>query len=253
MGKFWKGVEGLVKQPLNDVKWMIDETKNVGKPLLRGDFEGAGKAFGHTFGNHNEMMADTITIPLFGENKLQKNPDAVAGAIIGSIFAAPVIGGAMGGGAGGTAGGLSTAANGTAGQMAGAAGQSVYAPTAALGTSGTMTATGTPVATTGAISGGSGQAIAPALSGAQAPAGVSAATSTGEKQIAEQIQDLMGRGGQQQKQEERPRPMQLQDQRRLTQRIAPQQQQPQRPTIASYTSNLPPEIMQLLQQLMSRR
>lgn len=253
MGKFWKGVEGLVKQPLNDVKWMIDETKNVGKPLLRGDFEGAGKAFGHTFGNHNQLMADNITIPLFGENKLQKNPDAVAGAIIGSIFAAPVIGGAMGGGAGGTAGGLSTAANGTAGQMAGAAGQSVYAPTAALSTTGTtMTAAGTPVATTGAISGGSGQAIAPALSGAQAPAGVSAATTTGEKQIAEQVQDLMGRGGQQQKQEEQRRPMQLTDQRRQVQRIAPQQQ-PQRPTIASSTSNIPPELMQLLQQFMSRK
>lgn len=151
MSNFLNGLKGIALHPVNEAKWMLNETKNVGKPLLKGDFSEAFDQFKGTFGRHQDMMSNTITVPLLGDNKVSNNSDAIAGAIIGSIFAAPL----MAGQAGSTTGGLSTAANGTAGSMAGSAGQSVYAPTAALGKAGTMTATQTPLATTGA---GLGQA-----------------------------------------------------------------------------------------------
>lgn len=104
MANFFEGVGNLLKHPIDEVKWMWDETKNIGKPLLKGDLGESFDQFKGSFGRHNEMMED-ITVPLGGRNKLTENPDAAAGAILGSIFAAPVIGGAMGGGSGAGASG----------------------------------------------------------------------------------------------------------------------------------------------------
>ena len=226
MGKFWKGVEGLVKQPLNDVKWMLRETKNVGKPLLRGDFEGAGKAFGHTFGNHNQLMADKITIPLFGENKLQKNPDAVAGAIIGSIFAAPAMAGAAGGTSGGTAG---QAANvGWSGGAKLGLGNAAYTPTTTFGQTAGGVQSGaayTPTTTFGQLaSTGVGQS-----GGTIAGSGLSAPQAASQATTQSQIQDLVKQqmGGQQNNQREQEEQRRLQEQERLRQFMQSQSRMPQ--------------------------
>lgn len=104
MANFFEGIGNLLKHPIDEAKWMWDETKNIGKPLLKGDISESFDQFKGSFGRHNEMMED-ITVPLGGHNKLTENPDAAAGAILGSIFAAPVIGGAFGGGSGAGASG----------------------------------------------------------------------------------------------------------------------------------------------------
>ncbi|UZV39638.1 hypothetical protein APT65_00023 [Trabzonvirus APT65] len=123
MANFFEGIEGILKHPINEAKWMWDETKNVGKPLLKGDIGKSWGAFKDSFGNHQDMMSDTITTPLGGHNKLTENSDAVAGAIIGSIFAAPLMAGGSagaGGGAGGsTAAGTSGGGFGSGGAFSG--------------------------------------------------------------------------------------------------------------------------------------
>lgn len=103
MANFFEGVGNLLKHPIDEAKWMLDETKGVVKPLLKGDISESWDSFKGSFGRHNDMMED-ITVPLGGRNKITENPDAAAGAIIGSIFAAPVIGGAMGGSSGASSG-----------------------------------------------------------------------------------------------------------------------------------------------------
>lgn len=121
MSNFFDGIKGLLMHPINEVKWMAQETKDVGKPLLKGDFSEAFKQFKGTFGDHQEMMSNTITKPLLGDNKISNNSDAIAGAIIGSILAAPFIGGAMGGSAGaagGGTGGTAASTGATAGSQA---------------------------------------------------------------------------------------------------------------------------------------
>lgn len=106
MANFFEGVENLLKHPIDEIKWMADETKGVLKPLAKGDVSESWDSFKGSFGRHNKMMED-ITVPLGGRNKITENPDAAAGAIIGSIFAAPAIGGAMGG-SGSSFGGFGT-------------------------------------------------------------------------------------------------------------------------------------------------
>lgn len=105
MANFFKGVENLLKHPIDEAKWMLDETKGVVKPLLKGDVSESWDSFKGSFGRHNDMMED-ITVPLGGRNKITENPDAAAGAIIGSIFAAPAIGGMFGGGGGASGSGF---------------------------------------------------------------------------------------------------------------------------------------------------
>lgn len=107
MANFFEGVENLLKHPIDEAKWMFDETKGVLKPLLKGDVSESWDSFKGSFGRHNKMMED-ITVPLGGRNKLTENPDAVAGTIIGGILAAPAIGGAVGGSSGGGFGGFGT-------------------------------------------------------------------------------------------------------------------------------------------------
>lgn len=123
MSNFLKGIEGVLKHPLNEAKYMLNQTKEIGKPLLKGDFQEAFDEFKGSFGDHQDMMQDTITVPLLGDNKVARNSDAIAGAIIGSIFAAPAISGAMGGTSGG--------AGGTAGQTAASTSTQTAASTAA--------------------------------------------------------------------------------------------------------------------------
>ncbi|QDH46513.1 hypothetical protein LAh8_81 [Aeromonas phage LAh_8] len=146
MANFFKGLEGILKHPINEAKWMWDETKNVGKPLLKGDIGESWDQFTGSFGRHQDMMSDTITTPLGGHNKLTENSDAVAGAIIGGILAAPAMaaggGSAAGGGAGGAGGGFAgfsgapaTATGGWGGGAQLSLGSSAYAPSTAFGQS----------------------------------------------------------------------------------------------------------------------
>lgn len=91
MANFFEGIGNALKHPIDEVKWMWDSTKGV----LSGD-----KKLKDIPGDHQEMMND-ITVPLLGNNKLAKNSDAVAGAVVGGILAAPMLAGAGGGSAAG--------------------------------------------------------------------------------------------------------------------------------------------------------
>lgn len=140
MANFFEGIEGILKHPINEAKWMWDETKNVGKPLLKGDIGKSWGAFKDSFGNHQDMMSDTITKPLIGDNKISNNSDAIAGAIIAGILAAPAAAGAAGGTSGTAAG---STAGGTSGTAAGSGfgfGSSSYTPTTAFGQGGSGSA-----------------------------------------------------------------------------------------------------------------
>lgn len=140
MANFLEGLWGLAKHPVDEAKWMLQETKNVGKPLLKGDLGESFDQFKGTFGRHQDMMSENITVPLGGRNKLTENSDAVAGAIIGGILAAPMMaGGSAAGGAGGSGGaGMSGGALNAAGWQGGAQMGlgSTYAPTTAFGGAG---------------------------------------------------------------------------------------------------------------------
>ena len=226
MSSFLKGVGKIFTHPIDEAKWILQETKNVGKPLLKGDFSEAGKAFGHTFGNHNSMMADNITIPMFGNNKLSKNPDAVAGAIIGSIFAAPAMAGASGGTSGGTAG---QAANvGWSGGAKLGLGNAAYTPTTTFGQTAGGVQSGaayTPTTTFGQLaSTGVGQS-----GGTIAGSGLSAPQAASQATTQSQIQDLVKQqmGGQQDNQREQEEQRRLQEQERLRQFMQSQSRMPQ--------------------------
>lgn len=145
MSSFWDGIVGLLKHPIDEVKWITKEgVEGVGKNLIKGDFDEAWDSFKGSFGSHNDMMAENITKPLFGSNKLSENPDAVAGTIIGSIFAAPLLasgsaaasgsGAAGGGGAAGMSGG-GISGLGWQGGANLTLGSQTYAPTTAFGSS----------------------------------------------------------------------------------------------------------------------
>lgn len=101
MANFLEGLGNLLIHPINEAKFLWEEgVEDVGKNLIRGNFSEAWDEFKGIPGEHNRMMRDDITVPLFGHNKLSENPDAVAGAIVGSIFAAPALAGMAGGGKG---------------------------------------------------------------------------------------------------------------------------------------------------------
>ena len=115
MANFFKGIEGLLKHPIDEAKWMLEETKGVVKPLLKGDFSESFDSFKGSFGRHNDMMSENITVPLMGHNKISENPDAAAGAVLGTVFAAPAIMGAAQGGGASAAGAQGTTFNTLAG------------------------------------------------------------------------------------------------------------------------------------------
>ena len=112
MANFFDGLFEALKQPFDELKFITEKSTGVTKDIFSGDFSKAWKDVKAVPGDHQEMMND-ITVPILGDNKLSKNSDAVAGAIIGGIMAAPAIGGAMGGSAGGAGGaaGSSTASS----------------------------------------------------------------------------------------------------------------------------------------------
>ena len=114
MANFFDGLFEALKQPFDELKFITEKSAGVTKDIFSGDFSKAWKDVKAVPGDHQEMMND-ITVPILGDNKLSKNSDAVAGAIIGGIMAAPAIGGAMGGsagGAGGAAGGSTASSAG---------------------------------------------------------------------------------------------------------------------------------------------
>lgn len=86
MANFFEGIGNALKHPIDEIGWMWDSTKGV----LSGD-----KKLKDIPGDHQEMMND-ITVPILGDNKLAKNSDAVAGAIVGGVLAAPMAAGASG-------------------------------------------------------------------------------------------------------------------------------------------------------------
>lgn len=90
MANFFEGIGNALKHPLDEAKWWGDVI--TGKTSLK---DAPGK--------HQEMMND-ITVPILGDNKISKNSDAVAGAVLGGIFAAPAMAGAFGGGSSAGAG-----------------------------------------------------------------------------------------------------------------------------------------------------
>lgn len=115
MANFFDGVVNALKHPIDEIKWMADETKGVLKPLLKGDVSESFDSFKGSFGRHNDMMEE-ITVPIGGRNKITENPDAAAGAVLGSVFAAPFVAGAFGGGgAGGASSGAGFGGFGTEG------------------------------------------------------------------------------------------------------------------------------------------
>lgn len=121
MANFFDGLFEALKQPFDEFKFITDKSAGITKDIFHGDFSKAWKDVKAVPGDHQEMMND-ITVPILGNNKLSKNSDAVAGAIIGGILAAPAIGGAMGGSAGGATAGGATASGSSAGGLAGSGG-----------------------------------------------------------------------------------------------------------------------------------
>ena len=97
MANFFEGVGNLLKHPIDEAKWMFDSTKDV----LKGDMK-----LKDVPGSHQDMMND-ITVPILGDNKLAKNSDAVAGAVVGGVLAAPFLSGGSGFGGFGTEGAFS--------------------------------------------------------------------------------------------------------------------------------------------------
>lgn len=109
--------EEVLKQPLNILKADASFVKDI----FSGDFKEA-------FGNHQDKMTEIQGhMGLNKDNKLVKNSDAIAGAIVGGIFAAPVVAGALGSGAaagGSTASGAGASTGSATGAAAGASGSS---------------------------------------------------------------------------------------------------------------------------------
>lgn len=93
MANFFEGVKEALLHPVKEIGWMWDTTKDV----ISGDMD-----IKDIPGSHQDLM-NKSTVPILGNNKLAKNSDAAAGAIIGGFMAAPAIAGAMGGSAGGGA------------------------------------------------------------------------------------------------------------------------------------------------------
>ena len=115
MANFFDGIWKALTHPVDEAEFIVKKSAGVTKDIFHGDFSKAWKDTKAVPGDHQRMMND-ITVPILGNNKLSKNSDAVAGAIIGGIMAAPAIGGAMGGSAtGGSAASGSAASGASAG------------------------------------------------------------------------------------------------------------------------------------------
>ena len=135
MANFFDGLFEALKQPFDEFKFITDKSAGITKDIFSGDFSKAWKDVKAVPGDHQEMMND-ITVPILGDNKLSKNSDAVAGAIIGGIMAAPAIGGAMGGSAGGAGGAASSSTAGSGGGISSIGTQGVTKATSATTSTG---------------------------------------------------------------------------------------------------------------------
>ena len=95
MANFFDGIWKALTHPVDEAEFIVKKSAGVTKDIFHGDFSKAWKDTKAVPGDHQRMMND-ITVPILGNNKLSKNSDAVAGAIIASIFAAPAMGAASG-------------------------------------------------------------------------------------------------------------------------------------------------------------
>ena len=128
MANFFDGIWKALTHPVDEAEFIVKKSAGVTKDIFHGDFSKAWKDTKAVPGDHQRMMND-ITVPILGNNKLSKNSDAVAGAIIASIFAAPAMGaasgaasGSAGAGAGAGTGTGATATGSSAGGLAGSGG-----------------------------------------------------------------------------------------------------------------------------------
>lgn len=119
MASVWEGLWNAVKNPL-------DEVKLIGKTLI------GKESLKDLPGDHQRQM-NKVTVPILGNNKLSKNSDAAAGAVIGGIFASPLLAGgsaAAGGSTAGAAGGTSLGTGASFGSLGSATAGSVGTGTA---------------------------------------------------------------------------------------------------------------------------
>ena len=135
MANFFDGIWKALTHPVDEAEFIVKESADVTKDIFHGDFSKAWKDVKAVPGDHQEMMND-ITVPILGDNKLAKNSDAVAGAIIGGIMAAPAIGGAMGGSAAGGASSGGAAGSATSGGISSIGTQGVSQATSATTSTG---------------------------------------------------------------------------------------------------------------------
>ncbi|MGL5013799.1 MAG: hypothetical protein ACRC6V_05835, partial [Bacteroidales bacterium] len=84
MANFFEGVGKALMHPINEAKWMFDSTKDV----IKGDMK-----LKDIPGSHQRDVMNDITVPILGDNKIAKNSDAIAGAVVGGILAAPLLAG----------------------------------------------------------------------------------------------------------------------------------------------------------------
>lgn len=141
MANFFSGLWEAAKNPLQDAK--LFGKVLTGKTSLK-DLPG----------EHQEQM-NAVTVPILGDNKLSKNSDAVAGAIVGGIFAAPLLAGGTASTSGGAAGmggvgGMGTTGATTSSGFGGLGGMSGWSATGGTTSSG--------LGGVGGMSGGAGGA-----------------------------------------------------------------------------------------------
>lgn len=86
MANFFEGVGNLLAHPVREAKWMYE----TGEDLVKGKMD-----IKDIPGSHQRLMND-ITVPMIGDNKIAKNSDAIAGAIVGGVLAAPMLAGGGG-------------------------------------------------------------------------------------------------------------------------------------------------------------
>lgn len=101
--QFKKGMRELLKHPMNEAQFAFDISRGKIKPK-------------DAMGDHQRMM-NKWTVPLFGDNKVSKNSDAIAAAIVGSFFAGPAMAAAGGSSAGGGAAGGAAGTSASTGAM----------------------------------------------------------------------------------------------------------------------------------------
>lgn len=156
MANLMHGVEGALKWPVTEGKWMVKSTLHAGNDLIHGRFKEFGKDFQHSFGDHQRLIGENVLYPAFGKNKITKNSDAIAGVIVGGALAAGAGAGAGGGAAGSAGGGAGAGAGGASAGSAGAGAGGAGSSTGFWGSQGLTGADGGSAAAGSSSSSGSG-------------------------------------------------------------------------------------------------